>query len=751
MSQAVTSCLHCGKPTDGTEFCCPGCAAAYVLRAAMPQSGNKPTDAAPEQDVTRFVTREKDGMNVLHMMIEGMRCASCAFLIEDHLNKEPDVAARVNLTTRRLALHWKGEPARANELLRKITAIGYKLMPFDAAQMESDDKREEKFLLLCLAVAGFASGNVMMLSIGLWSSDAMTMGMATRDFLHWLSALIAIPTVIFAGRPFFRSAWAALKHGRSNMDVPISVALTLTTSMSLFEVINHGEYAYFDSVVMLLFLLLIGRYLDRRTRGRARAAAQDLLMMMAGTATLVENGTMRLMPIRELQSGMLLSVAAGEKIAADGVVESGMSEVDPSFITGETITQTISVGTRVFGGMVNMLAPITVRLTAGSGESLLGEIIRLMEKAEQGHAHYVRLADRIARYYTPVVHLLAAGTFIVWCFVLGKPWQPSLLAAMTVLIITCPCALGLAVPAVQVLTSGRLFRHGMLLKSADAIERMAHVDTIVFDKTGTLTQGHPRLTNPADIGSRNMQIAASLAAHSKHPLARALHDMYGGKRMEVDVQEYPGKGLEAQLNGKEIRLGRRDWCGDSHAPADESPELWLNIAGEPPVRFTFADELRRDAPLAIAELKTLGYDIYLLSGDREPAVAAVAAALGFPHFDARVTPVEKADKVNALRKKGRKVLMIGDGLNDAPALASSDVSMSPSSALDIAQNAADIVFQGDMLSPVVEALHVAKRAEKLVKQNFILSFAYNVFAVPVAMMGLASADSSARSSGSSLV
>ena len=702
----------------------------------MPHSANKPDAPAPEQDVTRFVTQEKDGTRVLHMMVEGMRCASCAFLIEDTLNKESDVVARVNLTTRRLSLRWQGDAVRANVLLKKISDIGYKLMPFDAAQMESGDKREEKSLLVCLAVAGFASGNVMMLSIGLWSSTAETMGMATHDFLHWLSALIAIPTVIFAGRPFFRSAWDALRHKRSNMDVPISVALILTTFMSLFETITHGEYAYFDSVVMLLFLLLIGRYLDRRTRGRAKTAAQDLLMMQAGTATVVEGGQMSLIPIRELQSGMLLHIAAGEKIAADGVVETGASEVDPSFITGETITQPVTAGMRVLGGMINTLAPITVRLTAAVGDSLLGEVIRLMEKAEQGHAQYVRLADRIARYYTPVVHVLALGTFIVWCPLLGHPWQASLLAAMTVLIITCPCALGLAVPAVQVLTSGRLFRHGMLLKSADAIERLSHVDTIVFDKTGTLTQGQPKLANPAQIGSRNMQIAASLAAHSKHPLARALHAMYGGKIIEMDVQEFAGRGMEAQHEGKNVRLGRRDWCGDTSAPADNSPELWLNIENASPVRFAFADDLRRDAELTIATLKQRAYQILLLSGDREPAVAAVARTLGIIDFHAHFSPVEKAEKIDLLRKQGRKVLMVGDGLNDAPALASADISMSPSSALDIAQNAADIVFQGDKLFPVVEALAIAKRAEKLVKQNFVLSFAYNIIAVPIAMLGL---------------
>lgn len=688
------------------------------------------------QDISRFILHEKEGGNVLHLIIDGMHCANCAFRIEGALNQQTGVSARVNLTTRRLTLRWHDPAIEPTALIGMVENLGYKLTPFEAASLEQSDSAEEKFLLRCLAVSGFASGNIMLFSVPLWSSTAASMGMATRDFMHWISALIAIPTIIYAGRPFFRSAWRMLRHGHTNMDVPISVALMLTTVMSLFETLQHGEYAYFDSVVMLLFLLLIGRYLDRRTRGRARAAAQDLLMMMSGTATIIDNHQPKLLPIRELQSGMLLQVAAGEKIAADGGVESGASEVDPSFITGETVTQSVSQGMRVFGGMINLQAPITVRISAASGESLLGEVVKLMEKAEQGHARYVRLADRIARFYTPVVHALAFGTFLIWWLVLGAAWQPALLIATTVLIITCPCALGLAVPAVQTITSNRLFRSGMLLKSADAVERMAAVDTIVFDKTGTLTAGHPQLANPSQIGSRNMQLAVSLAAHSRHPLARALVAMYGGKTIPMQVREIPGQGLESELDGKIVRLGKRDWCGDVNAAADAGPELWLHIDQEKPVRFAFTDQLRPDACEVIRELKHHGFAISLLSGDRLPTVEAIAQELGIADYRAHVTPVEKHAAIEKLRSQGRHVLMVGDGLNDAAALSAADVSMSPAAALDITQNAADIVFQGEKLSPVMDALLLCKRAHRLVKQNFLLSLGYNIVAVPMAMMGM---------------
>lgn len=690
-------------------------------------------------DLSRFVETCKDGSHAAQLMVGGIRCASCAFLIENALNKETGVDARVNLTTRRLALRWQGDASRGRELAQKVVALGYKITPFDPAALKSDDRAEETFLLRCMAVAGFATGNIMLLSVALWSSSEKTMGVATHDLMHALQALIAIPATIYSGRPFFRSALEALCHGRTNMDVPISVALVLTTCMSAFEALHHGAYAYFDSAVMLLFLLLIGRWLDRRTRGRAKAAAESLLAMMAGNATIrTDEARTKLVPIRELQSGMLLLVAAGEKIAADGVVEKGRSEIDPSFITGETLTSPVREGTRVYGGMVNVVAPVEVRITAASGQSLLGEVIKLMEKAEQGHAHYVRLADRVARFYTPVVHILALGTFLVWRFALGGDWQQALLNAMTVLIITCPCALGLAVPAVQVLASGALFKRGMLLKSSDALERLAEVDAIVFDKTGTLTKGTPCLANPAEIGSRNMQIAASMAAYSRHPLAKCLHGMYGGKFLQLDVREYPGEGLETRLqDGKCVRLGKREWAAPAVGGETEGGmELWLAIEGEPPLRFAFEDDLRADAREIIAQLKRQGYALALLSGDREEVAQAVANELGIENVRARVTPLDKNIAIEELRRKGKKVLMVGDGLNDAPALAAADVSMSPSSALDITQNAADLVFQGNMLAPVAQALAIAKRAHLLVKQNFVLSLGYNLLAVPLAMAGL---------------
>lgn len=668
--------------------------------------------------------------------MEGIHCASCIRAIETALVAEPDVSdARVNMSTSRLSVQWRGSPERAAELAALVTALGYRTTPFEAETVQDAQKNEqEAFLLRCMAVSGFAMGNIMLISVALWSSDQQVMGMATRDVFHWLSALIALPAIAWAGRPFFRSAWGVLKEGRTNMDVPISLALLLACGMSLSETLRHGEHAYFDSAVMLLFFLLIGRWLDARARGRARQSATQLLSMLGGYASVLENGKARKLPIRDLREGMVVQVAAGEKIPADSRVIQGVSEIDTSLVTGETIPRAVKEGGHVYSGTLNLNAPLTLRVEKPSEDSLLAQIVRLMEQAEQGRAHYVRLADRAARLYTPVVHALAALTFLGWWLAMSADWQVALLHAVTVLIITCPCALGLAVPVVQVLASGWLMRRGILLKSGDALERLEAADTVIFDKTGTLTLGTPRLKAGGHT-VQELQLAASLASHSRHPLAQALAAAWNGEILTLsEVQEIPGMGVEAMHEGAVIRLGRRSWCGDAAAPGDTLQELWLNVQGQP-LRFTFTDPVRQDATEVVAGLKAQGYAIHLLSGDRVEVAQAVAAELGIPHVQAGLLPADKCQVIETLRAQGRTVLMVGDGLNDAPALAAADVSMSPATGIDMAQNAADLVFRGDLLRPVAESLAIAKYSTRLVKQNFALAVGYNLLAIPLAVLG----------------
>lgn len=685
----------------------------------------------------KFTINEQDGTHTLNILVDGMHCPSCVAIIEDALNKQENIInARLNLSTKRLRISWHGAVELGNKWVQLINNMGYRAVPFDTETSETFEKREERFLLRCLAVAGFASGNLMLFSIPMWTSNGIEMGAITRSLFQWIQVLIAIPAIIYSGIPFYRSAFLALKEKRTNMDVPISVAVILATAMSLFEIIHHGQHAYLDSGVMLLFFLLIGRYLDARARGRARSAAHDLLQMMTGFATVLQdNNKQETIPLAEIKEGMVLLVSSGEKIGADGEIVKGESEIDTSLITGETMPQKVAVGTKVFAGTINISAPLHIRVTKAGERSLLAEIIKLMENAEQSQARYVTIADKISGWYTPVVHILAAGTFLGWWLFAGAAWQVALLTAATVLIITCPCALGLAVPVVQVLASSKLMQRGILIKSGSALERLATITHVVFDKTGTLTIGKPQLLNKSNYTNEQLKLAASLTIHSKHPLSIAISQTYEDVLYAIEVTEIPGCGLESHYKNKLVRLGKRDWCSIQSNDSDNAMELWLTIEGEPPIRFVFADQLRQDTKMVISNLQKSGLSTILLSGDRLEVVNNIANEVGISNAHALLSPIEKSNKINTLKESGAKVLMVGDGLNDAPSLASATVSMSPASAMDITQNAADIVFQGELLKPVLIALDTAKFSQILVRQNFILAIAYNVIAIPMAVMG----------------
>jgi Cu2+-exporting ATPase len=715
--------------------CCPGGGIAGLAGDAEGAPG--PADYA-DHIVTRL-----DGSAELTLVVQNLHCPSCISTIEGAVEGLPGLdRARVNLGTRRLKLQWNPQATTAEPLLAAVAARGYRLVPLDPEQLESAEAGETRELLRALAVAGFAAGNVMLLSVSVWSGLAEDMGPATRALMHWVSALIALPAVAYAGRPFFRSALAALRGGRTNMDVPISLAVALAAGMSLSETLRGGEQVYFDAAITLLFFLLIGRFLDLRLRGRARSAAENLTALRATAATVIDAaGNLTSLPITRLVPGMTVAVAPGERIPVDGTVCLGRSEVDTSLLTGESLPRPALPGGEVFAGTVNGGGALRITVTKPADASLLAEIVRLMESAEQGRDRYVRLADRVARRYAPAVHILAAGTLVGWLAFSTLPWQGALMHAIAVLIITCPCALGLAVPAVQIAAVGRLMKRGVLVKSADALERLAAVDTLVFDKTGTLTTGRPELQNLRQIPAADLALAAAMAAESRHPLARALCRAAGPRpALGVAVSEHPGDGLEAEIGGELLRLGRRGWCGiaetEGDADADAAAmELWLAGPGRSPRRFTFRDALRPDAAAVIARLQDDGYKVALLSGDRSAVVAALAAELGIADWRGDCRPADKIARLEALAAEGRKTAMIGDGLNDAPALAAAFASLSPAEAADVSQIAADIIFQGERLAPLAEALATARRARRLVLQNFGLAMGYNLIAVPIAVAG----------------
>lgn len=675
------------------------------------------------------------------LVVENMVCGGCMSTIERALRATPGVAdARANLSAKRVTVESDAEAVDTQALIDALERAGFRAAEaLDRPQDAAADARARD-LLRRLGVAGFAAANVMLLSVSVWAGLASDMEAAAQGLFHWLSALIAMPAIAYAAQPFFRSAATALKARRLNMDVPISLGITLATAMSLFQTIRGTEHVYFDAAIMLTFFLLIGRYLDELVRVRARGAAENLLGLKALSATVIgADGQARRVAARALTPGMRVQVAAGERVPVDGKIIDGDTEIDTSLITGETIPAAASRGSSVHAGTLNLGRPILVEATATDDNTLVAEIARLMQAAEQGRGRYVRLADRAARLYAPAVHLLGATTFIGWMLA-GAGWEYALTCAIAVLIITCPCALALAVPAVQVAATSRLFAKGIIVKAADGLERLAEIDTIVFDKTGTLTRGEPELKNGASVDDTTLARAAALAATSRHPYAVALVRAARERRLHVlprsGVVEVPGAGLTVTDDrGGEQRLGSLAWVVGDSTKGTEAATLWYAETGRQPVGFEFDDAPRDDAKSVVTTLRDAGFAMELLSGDREQAVSKAARAIGIDRSSAGVRPDGKIARVKALGEEGRRVLMVGDGLNDAPSLAAAHASLSPSSAADISQNAADAVFQGEKLEPVLEALGVAQVAQRMSMQNFGIAIAYNIVSVPLAMAG----------------
>ncbi|MCF8473209.1 MAG: cadmium-translocating P-type ATPase [Emcibacter sp.] len=690
---------------------------------------------------------ENKTSNLEHFLVEGLHCPSCIREIEGALKDNSKIKhARLNLTTQRLAVEWQDDAQNNHKnsdmVIETLKSLGFKGYLFKDDPSASTSDKEGRWLLICMAIAGFAMMNIMLLSVSNWSGTDM--GEYTRGFFHWVSALIALPACAVAGMPFYKSAFSALKARHLNMDVPISLAVILSLVMSILQTINHHQDTYYDAAVMLLFFLLIGRFLDRKMRNHARATAHNLMSYRPNWATVVQqDGTTESYAIELLGKDMVVRVAAGERIPVDGIIIRGISEIDTSLVTGETLPVKATVEDKVFAGTTNISGALDIKITALSGTTLLDEIIGLMETAEQGRAKYVRLADKAAQIYAPAVHLLALFTFIGWMVLSNVGWQHSLITAIAVLIITCPCALGLAVPVVQIVASSRLFKNGILVKASDGLERLAEIDVVVFDKTGTLTLGQPEIANGDDIDPSMMELAASLAKTSTHPLCRALIVACHERNIPTvattsPLHEEAGMGLMAKINGQEVRLGNRDWCKvplEAHKNTRYS-ELWLRIEGEDPIFLAFQDRLRTDAAQVVTWFKDKGFDIWLLSGDRPDVVADVAHKLGITNFMGAAKPQDKINQIEKLKSDGKKILMVGDGLNDAPALRAAYVSISPATAADVSQNAADFIFQSQDLDSIVRAYQISNASRKLVFVNFALAVIYNIIAVPFAAAGL---------------
>ncbi len=690
-----------------TISACPACS-AVPLAQSVAEAGMKESDIV--------------------LSLPGIHCAGCIRGVEGALIAIPGVAsARVNLSRKRVSVD--AGAVEPETLIAALEAAGYEAQVLDAAMATvSDGDAVGRLLLFRIAVAGFAMMNVMLFSVAVWSGASA----ATQVMFHWIAALIAVPALAFSAQVFVASGWQALKVGRLNMDVPISLAIILATGLSLFETSQGGERVYFDAALSLTFFLLVGRYLDHRTRIAARSASQDLSALESPRAVRLSDGVRENVNVTDLGVGDIVQVAAGMRIPVDGEVIKGSSDIDRSLMTGESQPVGVGEGDVIAAGEQNISSVLQLRVTAVGEDTTLRRMAAMIETAENARSQYTALADRAARIYAPAVHLLALVTFIGW-IVWNGDVAHALNVAISVLIITCPCALGLAMPAVMTAATGRLFRKGLLVKDATALERLAEVDTAAFDKTGTLTTGQARL-DAAGLGADERAVLAALAEASEHPVSKAIAEALpkGTRRAEVGaLTEHPGLGVEAVWHGRRVRLGHGKWIGTEASPA-------FSIEGRVPIVVPITETLRAGARGLVHRLRALHFGVHILSGDTKAATSKIARCLGVAESAADMSPEDKLDAVRNLQQSGRRVLMLGDGLNDTAVLSEAHASMSPASALDASRAASDIVILGQGLGEVPTAIETARDAKRRVLENFAIAAGYNAIAIPIAVLGYAS-------------
>jgi Cu2+-exporting ATPase len=780
-------CYHCGLPVvdpgvhtlpvDDThlEFCCRGCLMAYqwihaagleeFYRRREGQEGARPAveGRAAERVLAydtpafhdRYVRTDDQGLSEVSLFLEGIHCAACVWLNEKVLASIPGVQrARVNFATHRATVLWDCRLTPLSTIVTMLQRIGYHAEPYDPDLIEGHHSRRNRDLLIRLGVAGFGAANVMLLAVALYAGYFHGIDPHLKNYFHWIAWGIATPVVFYSGWVFHRDAWHGLRAGRLTMDLPISLGALVTYGYSVWVMLSGTGEVYFETVATFVFVLLTGRYLESTARRRAADASERLLRLEPRVATVLRDGVECVVATRDVQVGECLLVRPGERIPVDGCITLGLSTVDESLLTGESVAVAKQPGDAVASGTLNLDGALQLTATRVGEASTLARIVRLVEESQTGRPPLQRLADRAAGHFVAIVLTLAVLTFGYWWWAVNL--DIAVQNAVAVLIITCPCALGLAVPVALITAVGAAAREGILIKQTGALEQMAQIRHVMLDKTGVITAGTPRVVRvcPADgvTGDELLRMAASLESFSEHPLGMAIVQEARARNLVIDstltsVHNTPGMGLEGwTADGAQWRVGRPSFVAEltggmaPEAPADD-PQIgaasWAACAanGRWMGWIGLADPLLEDVPYAIRLLHRMGMATQLLSGDRQAVVDAVARAAGVPAWSAGLLPADKVQAIVALQEQGHVVAMVGDGVNDAPAMARANVAIAVARAVDLSASVADVVFLRQDLTLLPRTLRLGQRVVQVIRQNFMLAILYNLLAIPLAASG----------------
>jgi Cu2+-exporting ATPase len=792
------ACYHCGQPVPrGVELsveiehaarpmCCRGCQAVAeaIVAGGLTEYYRYRSEAAPtarelvpeflrqtavydNPEVQKsFVQREAGDIREAALILEGIVCAACVWLNEQHLARLPGVlAVTVNYATHRARVRWDESRIHLSQILQAVSAIGYLAHPYDPGRAQAILEQERRRLLRRLAVAGAFGMQVMILAVALYAGAFSGIEGEFRHLFHGLSLALTLPVLLYSAQPFFRSAWRDLKQRRAGMDVPVSLGLSIAFAGSVWATVSGAGEVYFDSVVMFVFFLLAGRSFELAARKRAAEVSEAMVHMLPATAARLVDGVEEMVPVSELQAGDLVLVRPGESIPADGRVHAGRSSVDESLLTGESRPLSKAVGAPLVGGSINIESPLQMTVDKTGADTVLSAILRLLDRAQTEKPALAAAADRAAGWFVARVLLLAAGVALFWYLYDPARWLPITVA---VLVVTCPCALSLATPTAITAATGRLMRRGLVTTRGHALETLARADVFVFDKTGTLTHGRPTLLDTHTYTARDagdcLRLAAALEQQSEHPIARVLRAAAGDAHSVASaVHNSPGAGLSGTIDGRRYVVGTAAFLRETANVAVAEERLAaLRAAGHTLVlladderllaAFVIGDELRPGARELVHDLQARGKRVLLLTGDHPEAARRVAAAAGITEVEADLRPQDKLARVQALANEGAIVAMVGDGVNDAAALAAAHVSIAMGGGTQLAAASADMLLLSEQLAHLSEGVTVAQRTLRVIRQNMTWAVAYNLLALPFAALGLIAPWMAALGmSGSSLV